>query len=167
MSLLFWAQAGLKKAASSQPAPDFEFTRALNRTFSGHPTWGGGNVSDPFNFVYNGTRFRIYQVIPFGGPAIGAVYGCCRIHIRNLDKNRGQNTLEEMPAKLVLSDADWTGLPWSFTRTTQASQFTNAGSGGSARKQLTYLADRVLAAGLTPAGLGIAQGESFKVSIFF
>lgn len=157
--------------ARAPAVPSYAFSRTLDRTFSGHPTWGGGNASDPFDFVHDGVNFRIYQVIPFSGPAIGGTLGACRIHIRNRDKNRGQNTLQEMPARLILSKgagdtADWTGLPWSFTRTTSGAQFTNAGSGNTARKQLTYIADRSVV-GASPAAVGIAQGERFTTTLFF
>ena len=149
----------------------FAFSRTLDRTFSGHPAWGGGNVGNPANFVHNNEDWRMYQVIPFDGPAAGGVLGACRIHIRNRDKSRGQNMLDEMPTRLEISKgagdtADWTGLPWTFTRTTDPAQFTNAGSGGAARKQVTYIADRA-SVGASPAAVGVAQGESFTVTLFF
>lgn len=154
------------------PERSYAFSRALDRVFSGHPAWGGGNVgAQAFDFVHEGARFRVYQVLPFDGPAVGGVLGACRIHIRNRDKGRGQNTLEEMPARLTLSaegadTADWTGLPWSFTRTTNPAQFTNAGSGGTARKQVTYIADRA-SVGASPAAVGIARPESFTTTLYY
>ena len=125
------------------------------------------------DFVHEGTNWEMWQIVPFDGPAIGGVLGACRLQLRNRDKSRGTNTLEEMPARVRLSGADWTGLPWTFTRTTNGSQFTNVASGSSARKAVTYLPDRDVT-GLTPAGVGIADptqagvdGESFTIDLFF
>ena len=165
----------------NERAPEriYSASRTMDRAFSGFPAWGGGNVAAPINFVHAGANFRVYQVIPFDGVAVGGIHGACRIHIRNRDKNRGNNTLEEMPDKIRISKgagdtADWTGLPWEFTRTTDANRFTNAGSGGNARKQVWYNADRTVAAGDTPASLGIADptqsgvdGESFTVEFIY
>ena len=170
MTLLAWASNVLKRRARA--VPSFSFARTLDRTFSGqYPAWGGGNASDPADFVHNGARFRVYQVIPFRGPAIGGTLGDASIHIRNRDKSRGQNTLEEMPTRLVLfaaagQTADWMGLPWSFTRTTSGAGFTNAGSGGAARKNVIYVPDRAQV-GASPAAVGIAQGETFMFTLYF
>ena len=169
MSLLLWAQAVLRKAAGP---PSYSFTRTLERAFSGFPAWGGGNVNDNaagnrrIDFVHEGTNWELWQIVPFDGPAIGGVLGACRLQFRNRDKSRGTNTLEEMPSRVTLSGADWTGLPWTFTRTTSGSQFTNVGSGNSARKAVTYIADRA-SVGASPAAVGIAQGESFTIEIAF
>ena len=157
------------------PGIFFQTTKTIDRAFSGHPAWGGGNVgSDAFDFMHLGERWRLYQVIPFDGPAIQGVLGNARIHIRNRDKGRGQNTLAEMPTKLTLSGADWTGLPWTFTRTTSNAGFSNAGSGNTARKSVVYTADRNIPAGTTAASLGIADptqpgqsGESFTIRLDF
>lgn len=170
MSLMLWAQAVFKKAAAPS---GYSFTRTLERTFSGHPAWGGGNVNNNAvgnrraDFVHEGVNWEMWQIVPFDGPAVGGVHGACRVQFRNRDKNRGTNTLEEMPSRITLSGADWTGLPWTFTRTTNSGQFTNVASGSSARKAVTYIADRVVAAGDTPASVGIAQGESFTIDIYF
>lgn len=152
----------------SEAVTVYRATRTLDRTFGGgFPAWGGGNVgARAFNFEHKGERWRLYQVIPWDGPAIGGVNGNARIHIRNLDKNRGQNLLAEMPTSLRLSGADWTGLPWTFTRTTASSGFTNAGSGNTARKAVVYTADRANV-GSSPADVGIAQGEEFTVELIF
>ena len=159
-------------AAPAPVVPSYAASRALDRVVSGHPAWGGGNVgAAAFDFVHDGSRFRVYQVLPFDGPAVGGVLGACRIHIRNRDKGRGQNTLAEMPSRLTLSaeagdTADWTGLPWSFTRSTNPAHFSNAGSGGTARKQVTYIADRA-SVGASPAAVGIDRGESFTFTLYF
>ena len=158
-----------------QPAVTFyRADRTIDRSFSGFPAWGGGNVTDPFNFVHDGANFRLYQVIPFIGGAIGGRNGDMSIHIRNRDKSRGNNTLEEMPTRIRLATADWTGLPWVFTRTTEAAEFTNAGSGGNARKNVIYKRDIDNRSSLTPALVGIADpaqsgvdGESFTIELFF
>ena len=178
MSLLLVTQAVIASQAAA-PKPDASFTRTIERAFSGHPAWGGGNVNNNAvgnrraDFVHEGTNWEMWQIVPFDGPAIGGVLGACRVQFRNRDKSRGANTLEEMPARVRLSGADWTGLPWTFTRTTAAAQFTNVGSGNGARKAVTYIADRDVA-GLTPAGVGIADptqagvdGESFTIELFF
>ena len=171
MSLLLWAQAVMKRKAAAPPS--YRFTRSLERAFSGHPAWGGGNVNNNpagnrrINFIHEGTNWELWQIVPFDGPAIGGVHGACMLQLRNRDKNRGSNTLAEMPARVTLSGADWTGLPWTFTRTTNPAQFTNVASGSGARKAVRYIADRVVAAGDTPASVGIAQGESFTVELFF
>ena len=182
MSLLLWAGNVLKRkgpAPPPPPVPSYAFSRALDRTFSGHPVWGGGNVNNSgsgnrrrADFEHDGQMFEIWQVIPFDGPAIGGVLGACTIQIRNRSKNRGQNTLEEMPTRITLSaeggdTADWTGLPWSFTRGTGgAARFGNVSSGNSARVRVQYLADRP-SVGASPAAVGIAQGESFTFTAFF
>ena len=179
MSLLLFANAVIGRSRASA-APSASFTRTIERAFSGHPAWGGGNVNNNaagnrrIDFVHEGTNWEVWQIVPFDGTAIGGVHGACRVQLRNRDKNRGSNTLEEMPARIMLSGADWAGLPWTFTRTTAAAQFTNVGSGNGARKAVTYIADRVVAAGATPANVGIADptqpgqsGESFTIGLFF
>ena len=178
MSLLIWAHAVIARAAPA--APSYRFTRTTERAFSGFPAWGGGNVNNNavgnrrIDFVHEGTNWEVWQIVPFDGVAIGGQHGACRVQLRNRDKSRGTNTLEEMPARVTLSGADWTGLPWTFTRTTAAAQFTNVGNGNAARKAVTYVADRAVAAGATPANLGIANptspgvdGEAFTIDFFF
>ena len=165
MSLLLWAQSVLHRRTS---APPLRFMRTLERTFSGHPAWGGGNVNNNavgnrrIDFVHEGTNWELWQIVPFDGPAIGGVLGACRLQLRN----RGTNTLAETPARVTLSGADWIGLPWTFTRTTNESQFMNVASGDSARKAVTYIADRS-SIGANPSVVGIAQGESFTIELFF
>lgn len=158
-------------------APTYEFTRTLDRTFTGggvsFPTWGGGNVNNNAagnrraDFVHGGMDWEMWQVVPFDGPGIGGTLGAARVQLRNRDVGRGANTLEMMPTKITLSGADWTGLPWTFTRTTNAADFDNVASGNSARKAVTYVADRTIASDATPAGVGIAQGESFTITLEF
>ena len=171
MSLLPFVQAVIASQSAAAPS-GYRFTRTLERTFSGHPAWGGGNVNNNavgnrrIDFVHEGTNWELWQILPFDGPAVGGVLGACRLQLRNRDKNRGTNTLAEMPARCRLSGADWTGLPWTFTRTTAAAQFTNVASGSGARKAVTYIADRA-SVGASPAAVGIAQGESFTIELFF
>ena len=163
--LILWAQSQFRQA---EAATSYTFTRTLDRTFSGHPAWGGGNVgSGRADFVHEGTNWELWQVVPFDGAPIGGAQGACRVQLRNRDKSRGQNTLEEMPARITLSGADWTGLPWTFTRTTNSGQFTNVGSNQSARKAVTYIADRTVSGSANPASVGIAQGESFTITLTF
>ena len=155
------------------PGDRYAFNRTLERAFSGHPAWGGGNVNNNpagnrrIDFVHEGANWECWQVLPFDGPAVGGVHGACMVQLRNRDKNRGQNTLEEMPDRIILSGADWTGLPWTFTRTTNQSQFTNVASGNSARKAVRYIADRTVASDATPASVGIAQGEAFTITLIW
>ena len=175
-ALHLWAAAVIGRP-KDPPGISFAFSRTLDRTFSGHPAWGGGNVNQGAmgnrraEFVHEGDNWEMWQAIPFDGPAISGVLGACRVHLRNRGKSRGQNTLEEMPARIVLSaeggdTADWAGLPWSFMRTTNPAQFVNVASGNSARKAVTYLADRANP-GASPAAVGIAQGESFTITLHF
>ena len=177
MSLLLFANAVIGR---SRREAGYAFTRTIERAFSGHPAWGGGNVNNNpvgnrrIDFVHEGVNWEVWQILPFDGPAVGGVLGACRVQLRNRDKSRGQNTLAEMPAKVTLSGADWSGLPWTFTRTSAAAQFTNVGSGQGARKAVTYIADRVISAGATPASVGIADptqpgqdGESFTIRLEF
>lgn len=179
MSLLIWAAAALKSPGRSAVPPEptgdnYVAMRTLDRAFSGHPAWGGGNVgAAAFDYEHDGARFRVWQIIPFDGPAIQGVLGACRIHIRNRDVNRGQNTLEMMPDRITLSDADWTGLPWTFTRTTNPAQFVNVASGNAARKAVTYIADRTITVGTTAGSLGIdapasgQPGDTFTATFHY
>ena len=148
----------------------YTFTRATDRVFSSaYPAWGGGNVSDPINFVHNGANFRVWQIIPFGGPAIGYTLGNASIHIRNRDKNRGQNLLTEMPDRITLTQSGWTGSPWEFTRTTSAAQFTNAGSGNAARKNVIYIPTRA-SVGASAAAVGVSgppSADTFTVAFHY
>ena len=170
MSLMLWAQAVLRKASAT---PSYSFMRTLERAFSGHPAWGGGNVNNNAagnrraDFVHEGTNWEMWQVVPFDGAVLGGVHGACLVQLRNRDKSRGTNTLEEMPSRIRLSGSDWTGLPWTFTRTTNPAQFTNVASGSSARKAVRYIADRAVDPAATPANVGIAQGESFTIELYF
>ena len=153
--------------AAPPPPPTYSATRTLDRSFSGFPAWGGGNVdAQRFDFSHNGEDWELWQVVPFDGAAIGGGLGNCRIQLRNRSKNRGQNTLAEMPTSIVLRGADWTGLPWTFTRTTNGSQFTNVASGNSARKAVAYIPDRANP-GTSPSNVGIQQGESFTIDLIF
>lgn len=173
IAAFFQPQPKAGPAPPPEPEPDATFTRTLERTFSGFPAWGGGNVNNNAagnrraDFVHDGVNWEMWQIVPFDGVVIGGVHGACRIQFRNRDKSRGTNTLEEMPARITLKGADWEGLPWTFTRTTNDSEFQNVASGNSARKAVSYHADRDIEAGDTPANLGIAQGESFTVEIYF
>ena len=170
MSLLLFANAVIGRSRAA--VPSYRFMRTLERTFSAHPAWGGGNVNNNavgnrrIDFVHEGTNWEVWQIVPFDGPAISGVLGACRVQLRNRDKSRGTNTLEEMPARVTLSGADWTGLPWTFTRTTNPAQFVNVASGTSARKAVTYIADRA-SVGTDPSSVGIAQGESFTIEFHF
>ena len=160
-------------------APGYRFTRKTERAFSGIAAWGGGNVNNNavgnrrIDFVHEGTNWECWQIIPFDAVVLGGVHGACRLQLRNRDKGRGQNLLSEMPSRVRLSGADWTGLPWSFTRTVNSSEFQNVGSGNAARVAVSYHADRDVT-GLTPSGVGIANpaqagvdGESFTIELFF
>lgn len=164
MSLLLWAATVLKRAAPG--APSFAFTRTLDRTFSTDtPGSGGGNVP-PQTFVHKGDTWQLWQVIPYLGAGVGPrQVGDCRLHLRNRGKNRGSNLLAEMPIRVVLAQAGWTGSPWTFTRPTAANKFTNAGSGNSARKSIDY--EPVRSIGANPGAEGIAQGQEFTCTLIF
>ena len=158
--------------AAAEPA-GHRFTRTLERSFSGFPAWGGGNVNNNAvgnrraDFVQDGVNWELWQIVPFDGVVIGGVHGACRLQLRNRDVSRGANTLEMMPTRVELSGADWRGLPWTFMRTPNDSEFTNVASGQSARKAVSYHADRSIASNVTPASLGIAEGESFTITLHF
>lgn len=160
-------------AQPSGPAPTiYSATRTLDRSFSGFPVWGGGNVNNNpagnrrFDYEHGGQSFEVWQIIPFDGPAIGGTLGNAKIQLRNRDRNRGTNMLSEAPDSIRISGADWTGLPWTFTRTTNESQFTNVASGNSARKAVVYVADRA-SVGASPSAVGIAEGESFTIDLIY
>ena len=148
------------------------FDRTLDRTWGAGagatPGSGGGNVS-PDEFTHDGDTWQLWQVVPFLGAAVGAPStGDCRIHLRDRSIGRGAMQLANMPDRVILSavgddTADWTGLPWTFTRPTANNKFTNVGSGGSARKGIDY--EPVHALGANPGAVGIAQGETFTCTL--
>lgn len=172
MSLLLWA-ANVLRAAEARP-PSYSIRRTLDRTFGNGdtPASGGGNTT-PDTFSHNGATWQIWQVIPFlGQGTFPPEIGDCRVHIRDTSKNRGQNLLADMPTRIVLSkgaadNADWVGLPWEFTRPgpTEPSKFTSPGSGNSARRSVDY--EPVRSHRATAASEGIAQGETFTLTLVF
>ena len=151
----------------------YRISRSLDRTFTDTPASGGGNVT-PDTFTRNGATWQIWQVIPFLGSGVfPPSVGDCRIHIRDTSVDRDQNLLANMPSRIVLSaaagdTADWTDLPWEFTRPGPAAsnKFTSPGSGNDARRGIDYEPVRNVS-GLTPSGVGIAEGESFTITIYF
>ena len=164
MSLLLWANAVLK--AKAEPADaGITINRTLDRSFGNGvtPASGGGNV-EPDRFVHEGANWELWQVIPFLGPGIATV-GDCRVQLRNRDKSRGQNLLTDMPVRVVIAGNDWTGLPWTFTRPTANNKFNNVSSGNSGRKGIDY--EPVHNIGTSPAAVGIAEDESFTITLFF
>ena len=169
MSLLLWAQAALRQAADA--ASRFSIDRTLDRTFTDTPASGGGNVS-PDTFEYNGQTWEVWQVVPFLGAAVSSAgVGRCRVHLRNRAVNRGSMQLTDMPRQIIISavgaqTADWTGLPWTFNRPASGATFTSPGSGNAARRSLDYDPVRNVA-GQTPAGAGVAQGETFTATLVF
>ena len=171
MSLLLWAQAGIRKASAGPSPQSYSITRTLDRTFTDTPASGGGNVS-PDEFEHNGQTWELWQAIPFLGSGVGPPsVGDARVHLRNRAIGRNAMQLADMPSRIEISagagqSADWTGLPWSFSRPTAANKFTSPGSGNAARRGIDYEPDRNVA-GQTPASLGITQGETFTVTFFF
>lgn len=151
--------------------PSFSFERTLDRTFTDTPASGGGNVS-PQTFEYEGNTWQLWQVIPFLGAGVGPPSaGDCRVQLRNRGVGRGQNLLADMPSRVVLSvvgsqTADWTDLPWEFTRPTAGNKYTSPGSGNNARRAIDYEPVRSVA-GLSPAGVSITQGETFTITLIF
>ena len=172
MSLLLWANAVLKRKAPV--VTGIILSRTLDRTWGSGagatPGSGGGNVPAQ-TFINDGTNWELWQVVPYLGSAVSPPgVGDCRIQLRNRDKNRGANMLSEMPARIRLfagagDTADWTNLPWEFTRPTANNKFTNVGSGNSARKGIDY--EPVRSVGANPTAEGIAQGESFRIELIF
>ena len=172
MSLSIFAHAAFSARRAAPPVlPDATIALTLDRTFTDTPAAGGGNVS-PETFVYEGDNWQLWQVVPFLGAAVGPrQVGDCRVQLRDRSIGRGAMQLADMPARIRLSaaagqTADWTGLPWEFTRPTDAAKFSNSGSGNNARKSIDYEPARDVA-GQTPAGVGIAQGETFTVELFW
>ena len=174
MFLLLWATNVLKRKEAGPEPISFTLARTLDRTWGSGagatPGSGGGNVS-PQTFVHNGETWQLWQVVPFLGSGVSPPsVGDCRVQLRNRAKNRGSNLLEDMPTRIILSigagdTADWTGLPWTFTRPTANNKFTNVASGNNARKGIDY--EPVHTPAANPGAAGIAQGESFRITLFF
>ena len=168
MSLLLWAQAVMKRRAGPS---GYAVVRTLDRTFTDTPASGGGNVT-PDEFEHDGNTWEVWQVVPFLGAAVSAAgVGRCRVHLRNREVGRNAMQLTDMPARFVVSaegaqTADWTDLPWEFTRPSSGATFTSPGSGNAARRSLDYDPVRNVS-GLTPAGVSVTQGETFTVTFYF
>lgn len=172
MSLLLWAANVFKAKAAA--VTSYTLARTLDRAWGSGagltPGSGGGNTVAQ-TFTHLGDSWQLWQVVPFLGSAVGPrSVGDCRLHLRNTAKSRAQNQLSEMPARIRLfagagDTADWTGLPWEFTRPTANNKFTNAGSGNSARKSIDY--EPVHSVGANPTAVGIAQGETFRIELIF
>ena len=150
------------KAAPVPSGETYGFNMTLDRTFGITPAAGGGNVP-PQTFEREGDTWQLWQVVPFLAGVGEIQRGDCRVQLRDTSIGRGQNLLENMPDRVTLSMADWTGLPWEFRRPTNSAKFTNAGSGNNARKAVDYEPTR--AVGASPAAEGIAQGETFRVEL--
>ena len=173
------ARAGAQAATltlsvpATVPAGDsYAIAMTIDRTWgsgaAATPGAGGGNVQ-PKTFTHDSENWELWQVVPFLGSAVGgSTLGDCRIQLRNRDENRGSMQLADMPDRIVLSaesgqTADWTGLPWTFNRPSANSKFSNVGSGNSARKGIDY--EPVHAIGASPTAVGIAQGETFTITL--
>ena len=151
------------EGAGSQPS--YTLDRTLDRTFTDTPASGGGNV-EPQTFTHNGQSWEVWQVIPYLGPGVGPPsVGDARVHLRNRAIDRDSMQLADMPPSIVLSGADWTELPWTFTRPTDAAKFTSPGSGEAARRGIDYEPERAI--GANPTTEGIAQGETFQIALIF
>ena len=152
---------------------NYSIARTLDRSFSNGstPASGGGNVS-PDIFDHNGQSWEVWQVIPFLGQGVvaGDAIGDCRVQLRNRAIGRNAMQLADMPARITLSaasgqTADWVGLPWEFTRPTSGTKFTSPGSGNNARRAIDYEPVRNHLA--NAATEGIAQGETFTITLYF
>lgn len=147
----------------------YTFALTLDRTFTDTPASGGGNVQ-PQTFEHLGQNWELWQVIPFLGAGTSPNdVGDCRVQLRNRSIGRGAMQLADMPDKVVISaedaqTADWTNLPWTFTRPA-ANKFANVANGSGARKRIDYEPEHTVAA--NPAAAGIAQGESFTITLHF
>ena len=148
----------------------YSIDRTLDRSFGTTPASGGGNV-EPDTFTYDGDTWQLWQVVPFIGSNVGSNVGDCRIQLRDTSIGRGQNLLVNMPDRIRISkrDSDATdpfiGLPWNFTRPTSNSKFSSPGSGNNARRAIDY--EPIHTPASSPANAGIAQGESFTITLFF
>ena len=170
MSLLLWATQAIQ-AAAPPGIERYVIARTLDRTFAGDtPASGGGNVP-PDVFMRGDDTWQLYQVVPFLGVGVSPrTIGDCRIHIRDRSISRNQMELADMPDRVILSaaagqTADWTDLPWIFTRPTANNKFTSPGSGSSARRSVDYEPERSIAGGVNASSLGIAQGETFTITL--
>ena len=168
MSNLLRTAMMMAVAGAVPPAPSgITISRTLDRTFTDTPASGGGNVS-PSTFVVDGVNWELWQVLPFVGSGVAntnRARGDCQVQLRNRDIGRGQNTLEMMPSRIILTHDSWTGSPWEFNRGTGGSAITNVGSGNGARVGVTYLP--VHTPGISPASVGVQQGQTFTIELFF
>lgn len=145
-------------------------SRTLDRSFGtggSTPASGGGNVS-PDTFVNDGTNWELWQVIPYlGAGVVGSDdFGDCRVQLRNRDKGVGQSTLAEMPRQVILTMDNWSGSPWTFNRPTSNAKFSTAGNNNANRRRvIDYEPART--PGANAAAEGIAQGQSFTVTLIF
>ena len=166
-SLLLWAQAALKAAAMAG-GPQFTINVELDRTFSGDTPAAGprspsAGVFNPWTFTHEGNSWELWQAIPFLGSAVSGNVGYCRIQLRNRAVLRNAMQLSDMPTRIVISGQDWSDLPWEFTR--PASGLGSPGGEPNARRSLDYVPART--PGANAAAEGIAQGESFDITMFF
>ena len=155
------------QAAAPAPSGDsYSLDRTLDRSFGTTPASGGGNVS-PQTFEHEGATWQVWQVIPFLGNTVvsGDRIGDCRVQLRDRSIGRNQMQLADMPDRIVISGDAFIGLPWEFTRPTSNAKFTSPGSGNSARRAIDY--EPVHSPASSPANAGIAQGESFTITIHF
>ena len=143
----------------------YRLSRTIDRTFTDTPASGGGNVA-PQTFTHEGNTWQCWQVIPFLGSGVGPPsVGDCRVQLRNRGLSRGQNILEDMPSRVVLTQSGWTNSPWEFTRPTASNKFTSPGSGNNARRAIDY--EPVRSPGSTPAAEGVAMGDNFTIDLYF
>ena len=137
----------------------YTFTRSIDRSFSGDtPASGGGSPTN--DFVHDGVRWRLHQIIPFITNAAIGTRGECRIQIRNRDIGLGAHTLDMMPDRIVLTRSEWTGSPWVFNRDN-----IQPGRPGGNRVQVNYSPVRSIGAGDTAAGAGVSNGDEFTVTL--
>ena len=149
------------------PAVDsYSVARTIDRVFGNTPASGGGNVT-PDTFVRNGATWQVWQVIPFIGTSVASNTGDCRLHLRDTSKSVAANQLADMPDRITLSSedgqtADWTGLPWQFTRPTSNAKF---GTAGNNRRSIDYEPVRDVS-GQSPSQAGLSStNHSFTLTL--
>ena len=163
MSMRRWYFAVSRSVEETPSGFSYHFDMTLDRTFGDTPAARGGNLS-PLTFTHGGNNWELWQCVPFLGPGVGPQsVGDCRVQLRNRDKGRGQNTLDEMPDRAVINTDNFIGTPWEFTRPTAGNKFTSPGSGNNARRAIDY--EPVHTPAANPAAAGVVQPETFTLTI--
>ena len=174
MSLARILPAFLRGGAAPEPPPpppeptgdSYSLMRTLDRSFGTTPASGGGNLQ-PQTFEHDDDTWQVWQVIPFLGNTVvsGDRIGDCRVQLRDTSIGRNQMQLADMPDRVTIESDVFNGTPWEFTRPTSNAKFSSPGSGNNARRAIDY--EPVHSPAASPSAAGIAQGETFTVTLHF